>query len=92
LGSDLDAHNHFDMKYVFLFIASFIIEIASTFYITSVADKNVMGMVFWSFISPFLNLPFLAYQIEAKSSKERILMALVYGIGYASGAFAVAQF
>jgi len=76
-------------KYLILFIASFVIEIASTFYITSVAEKQVFNMMFWAFISPFLGLPFLKYQIEATSNKQRLHLAIVYGLGYAFGALLV---
>jgi hypothetical protein len=43
-------------------------------------------MVFWAFIGPFLGLPFLAYQIEAKNNWQRAKLALCYGLGYATGA------
>jgi hypothetical protein len=74
------------MKYLFLFIAAVTIEIASTFYISAVAEKDALQMIFWAFISPFLSLPFIKYQIEAKNNKQRIYLAFCYGIGYATGA------
>jgi hypothetical protein len=81
-----------DRKYFILFIASFIIEIASTFYIGAVSARDVWAMIFWSFVSPFLGLPFLAYQIDAKNNLQRIKLALCYGLGYAGGAAFVIQF
>jgi len=81
-----------DKKYIILFIASFIIEISSTFYIGAVSARDVWSMIFWSFVSPFLSLPFLAYQIDAKSNLQRIKLALCYGLGYAGGAAFVMQF
>ena len=74
------------MKYTILFFAAVIIEIASTFYISAVSDRELMPMVFWAFIGPFLGLPFLAYQIEAKNNWQRAKLALCYGLGYATGA------
>jgi hypothetical protein len=79
-------------KLIILFTASLIIEIASTFYIASVVEKNMLQMMFWAFIGPFLSLPFIAYQIEAKSNKERLYMAFVYGLGYSIGALIVNMF
>lgn len=79
-------------KYIFLFVAAVIIEIASTFYITSVADKNMIAMVFWAFIGPFLGLPFVIYQIEAKNNYQRVQLAFCYGLGYATGAYLVNLF
>ena len=46
-------------------------------------------MVFWAFIGPFLGLPFLKYQIEAKTDLQRLKLAICYGLGYAFGAFIV---
>lgn len=77
------------MKYIILFVAAVIIEIASTFYISAVSDKHMAAMVFWAFIGPFLGLPFLAYQIEAKNNTQRFYLALCYGLGYATGAYLV---
>lgn len=77
------------MKYLILFVAAVIIEIASTFYISAVSEKHMAAMVFWAFIGPFLGLPFLAYQIDAKNNKQRAQLALCYGLGYAFGAFLV---
>ena len=74
---------------IILFFAALIIEIASTFYISSVVEKNMLQMMFWAFIGPFLSLPFIAYQIEAKTNKERLYMAFVYGFGYSIGALIV---
>jgi hypothetical protein len=76
-------------KYLILFFAAVVIEIASTFYITAVAERATLSMVFWAFISPFLGLPFLAYQIEAKNNTQRLQLAVCYGVGYAAGAFIV---
>jgi len=76
-------------KYIILFIAAVIIEIASTFYISAVSEKHMAAMIFWAFVGPFLGLPFLAYQIEAKTNKQRLQLALCYGLGYAFGALIV---
>lgn len=77
------------MKYFILFVFAAVIEIASTFYITAVAERHMLSMIFWAFIGPFMGLPFLAYQIEAKNNKQRAQLALCYGLGYAFGAYLV---
>lgn len=77
------------MKYFILFVFAAVIEIASTFYITAVAERHMLSMIFWAFIGPFMGLPFLAYQIEAKNNRQRAQLALCYGLGYAFGAFLV---
>jgi hypothetical protein len=76
------------MKYLIIFISALIIEIASTMYIATVADRS-LSMIFWAFIGPFLGLPFVGYMVESKNWKERILMAFASSIGYAIGAFIV---
>jgi hypothetical protein len=78
-----------NLKYLILFISSIIIEIASTFYINAVTEKELYAMMFWAFVGPFLGLPFLKYQIEAKNNMQRLKLALCYGLGYALGAFLV---
>jgi hypothetical protein len=75
-------------KYLIVSLAAFTIEVASTMYISTVADESVY-MIFWAFIGPFLGLPFIAYQIEAKNWKERVLLAFVSAVGYALGALVV---
>jgi hypothetical protein len=76
-------------KYIVLFIAAVIIEIASTFYISAVSEKHMAAMIFWAFVGPFLGLPFLKYQIEAETNMQRVYLALCYGLGYAVGALIV---
>jgi hypothetical protein len=75
-------------KYLIVALAAFTIEVASTMYIATVADRSI-AMIFWAFVGPFLGLPFIAYQIEAKSWSDRLLLALVSGVGYALGALLV---
>ena len=72
-------------KYLILAFAAFVIEIASTMYIATVADRSI-AMIFWAFIGPFLGLPFVGYMVESKSWPERIKMALASAIGYTIGA------
>lgn len=77
------------MKYLIIFISALIIEICSTFYITSVASQNTLGMLFFAFISPFIGLPFVGYMVETKLWLERIKMAFALAFGYVAGALIV---
>ena len=81
--------NNKAMKYVIIFISALTIEIVSTFYIRSVAEANVYGMLFFSFIAPFIGLPFAGYMVESKLWSERIKMAFAMAIGYVSGALII---
>jgi hypothetical protein len=79
-------------KLIVIVLAAITIEIASTFYITAVAEKQTLQMMFWAFVGPYIGLPFIAWQIEAKNWKERIILATAYGFGYMIGALTVSQF
>lgn len=72
-------------KYFIIGLSAFVIETASTMYITSVSEKNI-SMIFWAFIGPFLGLPFVGYMVESKFWVDRIKIALSSSVGYALGA------
>ena len=76
-------------KYIIIGLSCLIIEIASTFYIRSVSEFNVGGMLFFAFIGPFLTLPFISYLIESENRLERFKIALASAIGYMLGAMIV---
>lgn len=80
------------MKYLIIFIMSLIIEIASTFHITYISEKNLIGMLFFAFIGPFLGLPFVGYIVESKNWNERIWMAFAAAFGYLIGSAIVITF
>ena len=75
-------------KYLIIGLASFVIEMAATMYIATVADREVT-MVFWAAIGPFLGLPFVGYMVESKNWTERFKMALSSSIGYTIGSLLV---
>jgi hypothetical protein len=75
-------------KYLIIILSAFILETASTMYISTVAHRDV-AMIFWAFIGPFLGLPFIGYMVESKSWSERLKMALASGIGYTLGAMLI---
>ena len=79
-------------KYLIIFFSALILEIGSTFYITVVADKNYLGMMFFAFIGPFLSLPFVGFMVESKTWKERLTLTLFSGLGYLFGSVVVIIF
>jgi hypothetical protein len=79
-------------KYIICSISALIIEICSTFYISFVSGRNVLGMVFFAGIGPFLGLPFFNYMIEAKSFRERFVLAFWLSFGYMAGSLFVSLF
>ena len=86
---DISLLKNKQMKYLVIFIMSLIIEIASTFYISYVSEKNAIGMLIFAFIGPFLSLPFVGYVVDSKDWNERIWMAFAAGFGYVSGSLIV---
>jgi len=76
------------MKYLIICLSCFIIEIASTMYISTVSS-NSPYMMFWAFIGPFLGLPFIGYIVDEKTWLGRFKIALASGVGYTLGALIV---
>ena len=72
-------------RYMLIMLSALVIEIASTMYISSVAD-NSPWMCFWAFVGPFLGLPFIGSLIDADSWPERFKIAFSSAIGYSVGA------
>ena len=79
-------------KAIIIFLSAFIMEICSTFYITNVSKQNIIGMVIFAGIAPFLGLPFLNYVIESENFKQRLLMAVYLSFGYIVGSMFVYYF
>lgn len=75
-------------KYLIIGFASFVIEIASTMYIATVAERSGY-MVLWAFVGPFLALPFVGYMVESKCWRERLKIAFSSAVGYTLGAYLV---
>ena len=80
------------MKYFIIFLSALILEICSTFYIRYVSEANILGMLFFAFIGPFITLPFAGYMVESKEWNERIRMAFFLSIGYLVGVLFVIYF
>lgn len=72
-------------KAIIIFVSAFVIEISSASYITYVSKHNLIGMIIFASIAPFLGLPFLNYVIESENFKERLLMAAYMSLGYITG-------
>lgn len=77
--------------YLVVSLSAFVIEFASTMYISTVSDRS-LWMVFYAILGPFLNLPFVGYLIEASNWTERIKLAFCSSIGYGLGSFVVYVF
>lgn len=79
------------MKYILIVISAVVLEICSTFYIRFVSEKNMLGMIVFASLSPFLVLVFSGSMVESKNWKERIKLSFALSFGYAIGSFIVAK-
>jgi hypothetical protein len=73
-------------KYLIILLSALALEIGSTMYISSVADKEIYSTAFWAFLGPFIALPFAGYVADEKTWKGRLYLALSSSIGYTIGA------
>ena len=64
-------------KYLIIGLSALIIEVCSTFYIRSAAEGDLLMMLFFATIGPFLGLPFIGYMVESKTWGERIKKAIL---------------
>lgn len=72
-------------KYIIISTMALILEVGSTFYINYVSDKNLVGMMIFAALGPFLGLPFVGYMVESKTWSERIKIAFSSAFGYLVG-------
>ena len=73
-------------KYLIIFLSALALEIGSTMYISSVADKEMASTMLWAFLGPFIALPFAGYVADEKTWRGRFYLALSSSIGYTIGA------
>jgi hypothetical protein len=73
-------------KYPIIFVSALALEIGSTMYISSVADKNLASTMLWAFLGPFIALPFAGYVADEKTWIGRFYLALSSSAGYTVGA------
>ena len=77
------------MKYLIIFFSALIIEIASTFYISFVSERDLVGMIIFSSLGPFLSLPFAGFMVDSKNWPDRIKLAICLSLGYGIGSILV---
>lgn len=79
------------IKYFVVTISSLLLEIGSTMYISSVAEKQILGAIFWSFLAPFIALPFSGLVADS-NWKQRLYLAFFSAFGYCLGSFISMEF
>ena len=74
-------------KYTIIFLSALVLEIGSTMYISSVANKDMYSTAIWAFLGPFIALPFAGYVADEKTWIGRFYLAISSSLGYVVGAF-----
>jgi len=82
----------FKYKLVLVFFTAIILEANSIAGFRFLMEKNWMGMVLMVFINPLLCLPMNHYNIEAKTFKQRLFIALAFAFGFAVGVITIRPF
>jgi len=82
----------FKHKLILVFFTAIILEANSIAGFRFLMDKNWMGMVLMVFVNPLLCLPMNHYNIEAKTFKERLYIALTFAFGFAVGVGTIRPF
>jgi ABC-type Mn2+/Zn2+ transport system permease subunit len=68
------------------FLSAVMLEITGVARIRFLVDRNSFGMAFMVFLNPFLCLLMSHYTIEAKTIKQRTLIAFAFALGFSAGA------
>jgi len=82
----------FRYRLLIVFITAILLEVNSIAGFRFLMDKNWMGMFLMVFMNPFLCLPMNHYNIEAKSFKQRALIALAFACGFGLGVLTIRPF
>lgn len=79
-------------KLILVFFTAIVLEANSIAGFKFLMDKNWIGMISMVFINPLLCLPMNHFNIEAKSFKERLFIALAFAFGFAIGVITIRPF
>ncbi len=79
-------------KLLIVFFSAIVLEANSIAGFKYLIDKNWIGMVMMVAINPFLCLPMNHYTIDAKTLKERTLIATAFSLGFAVGVITIRPF
>lgn len=79
-------------KLILVFFTAIVLEANSIAGFKFLMDKNWIGMILMVFINPLLCLPMNHFNIEAKSFKERLFIALAFSFGFAIGVITIRPF
>ena len=79
-------------RLIIVFITAVLLDANSIASFRFLMDKNWIGMFMVVFINPFLCLPMNHYNIEAKSLRDRIYIAMAFASGSGFGVITIRPF
>ena len=82
----------FKYKILLVFFTAFLLEVNVIAGFRYLVDKNWVGMFLMVFINPFLCLPMNHFNIESKTFKERLYIAIAFAFGFGIGVITVRPF
>ena len=72
-------------KYLIIVFMAFLMSLSGTCYIMSVQSGSILGVFVFEYAGPLLGMLYAHFFIDAKSLRERFLLANCAAIGYAIG-------
>lgn len=82
----------FKYKLILVFFTAVVLEANSIAGLKFLMNKDWLGMILMVFVNPLLTLPMNHYNIEAKTFKERLYIALSFAFGFAIGVITIRPF
>ena len=82
----------FTFRLLIVFISALALEANSIAGFHFLMQKNWMGMFMMAFINPIITLPMNHFNIEAKSLKDRIYIAIAFALGFGIGVVTIRPF
>lgn len=79
-------------KLILIFFTAILLEANSISGFNFLINKNWFGMILMVFINPLLCLPMNHFNIEAKTFKERLFIALAFSFGFTIGVITIRPF
>ena len=82
----------FLFRLLIVFISAIVLEANSIAAFHFLIQKNWMGMFLMAFVNPLITLPMNHFNIEAKSLKDRIYIAIAFALGFGVGVITIRPF
>jgi len=79
-------------KLLIVFVTALALELNSIAGFYYLMHKNWIGMFLMAFVNPLLTLPMNHFNIESKTFKDRLYIALAFALGFGVGVITIRPF